>query len=104
MKLQEALRKGEVSLTENEKVVLQAMRDQGNMYEDSLMWRPFKGKAHLGYSLLAEDVKYAFDPQEVINSLVNKGVLEAEQLVDDTAYYIKYELEFDEDGWSILFD
>lgn len=105
MKLIDALKAKKFRLTENEKVALQAVRDQGSFYEESI-GDSFGGQAFLGYKLNKEDVKGAFNPAGVISSLIKKGVLEAGDVLGDgtIGYWINYELDFQKDGWSIVFD
>lgn len=106
MKLNEAIRTGKFNLTEYEKEVLNAIRDQGSFYEESLCGGPFEEVAFLGYQLTKKDVNNKFDPSGVVASLVKKGVLEVGDPIGDgsVGYWIRYELEFDpQDDCKILF-
>lgn len=105
MKLIDALKAKKFRLTENEKVALQAVRNQGSFYEESLSTE-WDGQAFLGYYLTKEDVGNKFNPAGVISSLVKKGILTAGDALGDgtIGYWINYELDFQKDGWSIVFD
>lgn len=101
MKLREALRNGLISLTDLEKRCLQEIRNQGSFYEESLGREPFESSAFLGWELYESEVKGC---RGALSSLSKKGILDIVEDDDCSGYYINYELEFDTNGWKILFD
>ena len=108
MKLNEALRNGIFTLTELEKKCLNAIRSQGSFYEESMEWNPetnereFSEGQFFGWEIYEEEVKGC---RGAISSLVKKGVLSVDYDDECAAYYINYELEFeDDDIWTIKFE
>ena len=106
MKLLDAIKQKRFKLTDKEKIVLQAIRNQGSFYEESLGGGEFEGQAFFGYGVLESDVGYKFNPAGVVSSLIKKGILEAGDPLGDgsVGYWINYELDFAEDGDTIIFE
>ena len=108
MKLRDVLQKGIITLTDLEKECLNAIRGQGSFYEESMDYNPetvenefFEGQ-FFGWEIYESEVKGC---RGAIASLVKKGVLYASDDDECTAYYINYELEFeDDDIWTIKFE
>lgn len=108
MKLRDALQKGIITLTDLEKKCLNAIRGEGSFYEESMDYNfetgenEFSKSQFFGWEIYESEVKGC---RGAIASLVKKGVLDT--LEDDgcTAYYINYELEFEDDNiWKIKFE
>ena len=107
MKLLDAIKQNKFSLTDKEKVVLQAIRDEGSFFEESGGNESVRdGSACLGWYITKKDVHNEFDPAGVVSSLVKKGILVAADADGEgtIGYWIKYELDFAEDDWTIIFE
>ena len=106
MKLLDAIKQNKFKLTDKEKIVLQAIRDEGSFYEESLSGEAFDDIAFLGWYITKKDVHNEFDPAGVVSSLVKKGILVAADADGEgtIGYWIKYELDFAEDDWTIIFE
>ena len=108
MKLRDALQKGIITLTDLEKKCLNAIRSEGSFYEESMDYNPetneyefFEGQ-FFGWEIYESEVKGC---RGAIASLVKKGVLTTYEDDECTAYYINYELEFEDDNiWKIKFE
>lgn len=105
--LKQALKKGLIKLTELEKKCLNAIRNQGSFYEESMDYNKETGEYEFskgqffGWELDEEEVKGC---RGAIASLVKKGVLATDEDDGMTAYYIYYELEFKKNNrWEIDF-
>lgn len=105
--LKQALKKGLIKLTDLEKKCLNAIRNQGSFYEESMDYNKETGEYEFskgqffGWELYEEEVKGC---RGAIASLVKKGVLATAEDDGMTAYYIYYELEFKKDDrWEIDF-
>lgn len=100
MKLRDVLRNGTIKLTELEKRCLNYIRSQGSFYEEGLWYTGDEFEStFFGWEIYESEIKGC---RGALSSLSKKGVLD---IVDDedVAYYINYELEFDERG-RILYE
>lgn len=107
MKLLDAIKQNKFKLTDKEKIVLQAIRDEGSFFEESGGNESVRdGSAFLGWYITKEDVHNKFDPAGVVSSLVKKGILIAQDADGEgtIGYWITYELDFAEDDWTIIFE
>ncbi len=107
MKLNEKIRKGEIKLTEYEKMALQAIRDEGSFFEESGGNETIarSGNCFFGWEISERDVDNKFNPAGVISSLVKKGVLSTYEDEGLTGYILNYELDFAEDDkYKLIFE
>ena len=106
MKLNDVIKTGKISLTDKEKICLQAIRSEGSYFEESGGNDEIRdyGSCFFGYEL-HKDEDGGFDPRGPISSLVKKGVLNITKDEDGLAmYYLNYELDFSEDDeYHIIF-
>lgn len=104
MKLNDKLKTGELTLTDKEKICLQAIRSEGGFFEEGGGNEQVAetGSCFFGWEIDKEDC--GFNPAGPIASLVKKGILSTINDDDLTGYYINYELTFaEDDAYRIIF-
>lgn len=99
MKLRDALKEGLFTLTTLEKRCLNKIRRQGSFYEEGFDGEEFKEGQFFGWGIYESGVPGC---RGAIASLVKKGVLSTDKDGEKTAYFINYELDFDEHNKRII--